>query len=156
MESAAFRGQGRVSLMCLENGYPQHCEERGSSIGTAKINFLLFCCFVSPQMDIRCKIVPGNASGSLSKRSISSKYPNKPTHFHRGAPSFLMMERGLTDFRPVKSAGLGSRLGSDHACTHGPSDPAQVTSPLSSSLLICKQSRSASSWACHEPAHGVF
>lgn len=41
----SFTSQGRVSLV--------HCEERGSSIGTPKIDFAFL-----PQVYSRCKIVP--------------------------------------------------------------------------------------------------
>lgn len=52
-ECVSSSSQGRVSLMHLKNGCPQHFAERGASIGTPKINFAFI-----PQVDSRCKIVP--------------------------------------------------------------------------------------------------
>lgn len=40
--SGAGGGGSRVSLVHLRNGYPQHYGERDSSMGTPKVNFLLF------------------------------------------------------------------------------------------------------------------
>lgn len=64
-ECVSFRPQGRVSLIHLKNSCPQHCEERGSSKSTLKIN----CIFTPSGQQMQDCPISGNASGPPQRQA---------------------------------------------------------------------------------------